>query len=171
MTDSISQTDSLETGLDRFIPFIIYRIMAKAAATASVDYAAWGISVQEARVLMLISDRAGIRAGELSEAACVEASALSHMLRHLVAKQLISRQRDPAERRSVQIFLTEQGADVAHRCRTLSAGHEQALLAGLAGEDVAALRSTLGKMLANVDEQPPGESPWSDIIKPKAADR
>lgn len=152
--------------LSAFIPFLIYRVMAKAASLASIDYDRWGINVQEARTLMLIDDRPGIRAGELSDAACIEASALSHILRHLVTKQLVRRERDSEERRSVRVFLTADGAVLAGRCRDLSNSHERFLLAGLSGKSVETLRESLLIMLDNVDAQAPGTSPWPAIARP-----
>ena len=149
--------ESTQFDLDKFIPFLIYRAMAKAAAVASADYAAWGISIREARLLLILLGRDGIGAGELSAISCVEASALSHMLRHLVGKKLIRRGRDPKERRAVNVFLTKAGHTIAVRCHTLSAEHQDMFLHGLSKAKVETLRETLQHMLANVSEKTSSE--------------
>ena len=149
--------------LERFIPFQIYRLMAKAASAAAADYARWGISIQEARLLILVLARPGLRAGNLSEAACLDASALSHMMRHLAGKGLIRRERHAEERRSVQVFLTEAGLDVAQRCAALGASHQRLLLAGLSEAEIDMLRAAVARMLKNVDLLPVAPSPWKDI--------
>jgi MarR family transcriptional regulator, repressor of the mexAB-oprM multidrug resistance operon len=150
-------------GLDHFVPFKIYRVMARLAVIGTADYAAWGISIQEARLLMLVSERSGISAGDLCDAACVEASALSHMLRHLVAKMLLRRERNPTERRSVQIYLTEKGEALVEQFRKASARHQEILLAGMKKKDVVALQQLLDNLLLNVSQQQPGPSPWLEI--------
>ncbi|MHA3791135.1 MarR family transcriptional regulator [Sphingomonas sp. YL-JM2C] len=160
-----SEPSETAGGLDRFIPFQIYRIMAKAASVASADYAKLGISVQEARLLMLLLERPAIRAGELSDAACIEASLLSHMLRHLAAKGFIHRERDPAQRRSVQVFLTERGEAVARDCMALSAAHQNMLLAGFDARQIDLLRATLDAMYANVSGLEQAGSPWPAMMK------
>ncbi|PRX92110.1 MarR family winged helix-turn-helix transcriptional regulator [Paraburkholderia sp. BL25I1N1] len=159
------------TQLERFVPFKIYRVLAKLAVIASADYAAWEISIQEARLLLLVLERPGISAGDLCAAACVEASALSHMLRHLVAKNMLHRERNPTERRSVQIYLTDSGAVIARRCQQVSAKHQGILLSGLKKKDVESLHAILDHMLQNVTPQEPGPSPWQDISRAPRASR
>jgi DNA-binding MarR family transcriptional regulator len=149
-----SHTESASLVLDRFLPYLIYRVTAQTAAAAAADYAAWGIAVREARVLLIMLSREGIGAGELSEAASVEASALSHMLRQLAAKKLIRRVRRPDERRSVQVFLTKTGAVIARKCHALSANQQRHYLAGLSGGEVEALRKSLRHIAANLSISP-----------------
>jgi DNA-binding MarR family transcriptional regulator len=156
--------ESAPFDLDKFIPFLIYRVMAKAAAVASADYAAWGISIREARLLLILLGRDGISAGELSEISCVEASALSHMLRHLVGKKLIRRVRDPKERRAVNVFLTKAGHTIAVRCHTLSAEHQDMYLHGLSKAKVETLRETLQHMLAHVSEKTSSEPSLTHFV-------
>jgi len=151
--------------LERFVPFAIYRVMAKAAALAAADYAPDGISVLEARLLMLVEERPGLSAGELSVAACLEPSALSHMLRHLTGKGLVRRKRNPEERRVVQIFSTGDGGAIARRCRRISARHQTILLDGLKESEVRALRRSLQKMFVNVSGYEIATSPWRGIAK------
>jgi DNA-binding MarR family transcriptional regulator len=148
-----SHRDPAPLDLNRFLPYLIYRVVAQTAAIAAADYAAWGIGVREARVLLIMLSQHGIGAGELSEAACVEASALSHMLRHLAAKKLIRRVRRPDERRSVQVFLTKTGAVVARKCHVLGVQQQEQFLEGLSGAEVYSLRKSLRRITVNLTEQ------------------
>jgi DNA-binding MarR family transcriptional regulator len=149
-----SHKEPASLSLDRFLPYLIYRVTAQTAAAAGADYAAWGIGAREARVLLIMLSRDGIGAGELSEAACVEASALSHMLRQLAAKKLIRRVRRPDERRSVQVFLSKKGAVIARKCYVLSVNQQRHYLAGLSGAEVESLRKSLRHIAANLSISP-----------------
>ncbi|MDN3359829.1 MarR family winged helix-turn-helix transcriptional regulator [Actinomadura sp. DC4] len=87
---------------------------------------------------------------ELAEAVGIQGATLTHHLNAMEADGLITRRRDPANRRVHQVRLTEQGEALFFRLAAAARAHDQRLRAGLEQEDVAALERLLGRLHDNV---------------------
>jgi DNA-binding MarR family transcriptional regulator len=68
-----------------------------------------GLSVLEWYALRALYQADGLSASELAERVCRHPSSLTSLLDRLEQKGLVRRAADPADRRSVRVFLTEQG--------------------------------------------------------------
>jgi len=66
------------------------------------------------------------------------------------ADGLITRRRDPANRRVHQVQLTEQGETLFYRLATAARAHDQRLRAGLGDEEIASLEHLLARLHDNV---------------------
>lgn len=151
-TSGYLQEDSLAEKLDYFIPFLLYRVMAKGIRRATNDYAKLNLTIQEARVLIALAQHRTMRVGSLAELTCIEQSALSHMLRSLSRRNLVKRDRVKDDNRSVDVALTTDGLDIARSCQELSKKHEEVMLSRFSGPEQRAVRSLLNKMYENVEE-------------------
>jgi MarR family transcriptional regulator for hemolysin len=87
---------------------------------------------------------------ELAKAVGIQGATLTHHLNAMEADGLITRRRDPANRRVHQVQLTEQGQTLFYRLATAARAHDQRLRAGLGDEEIAALEQLLGRLQANV---------------------
>jgi MarR family transcriptional regulator for hemolysin len=87
---------------------------------------------------------------ELARAVGVQGATLTHHLNAMEADGLITRRRDPANRRVHQVRLTEQGETLFHRLATAARTHDQRLRAGFGEDELATLARLLGRMRANV---------------------
>jgi DNA-binding MarR family transcriptional regulator len=135
--------------LQNFVPFLLYRVMAKSVTLAAADYAGLGLSIQEARVIIVLLHNPGTRVGALADFTCIEQSAMSHMLRRLSRNKLVSRDRVAHDNRSVEITLTAKGQRIAEKCQRFADFHNGQLLDGVDPDAAAALRRTLRHMYAN----------------------
>lgn len=138
--------------LGDFVPFLLYRIVAKGVRLASEEYADLDLGIQDARVLIVLLHNPGIRVGMLAELTCIEQSALSHQLRRLSKAKLLTRERVADDNRSVAIKLTAKGLRVAQRCYELARMHDEILLGDIPAEEVDLLRRTLRQMYDNANE-------------------
>jgi MarR family transcriptional regulator for hemolysin len=77
---------------------------------------------------------------------------LTHHLNGMETDGLLTRRRDPANRRVHLVELTEQGEAAFHRLRDVAVAHDRRLRAGLAESDLELFRRVLDRMLANVSE-------------------
>ncbi|MET0373266.1 MAG: MarR family transcriptional regulator [Rhizorhabdus sp.] len=136
--------------LDHFVPFHLYRVTVLAASRAAEDYRTLGISVPEARLLMAVMKAGSLPAGELSELLSVERSLLSHMMRHLVQKGMVQRDRDTLHRRFVRVSLTDAGIACARLCHEASAQHEAELLSGFTPAERELLKTLLDRLYRNL---------------------
>jgi MarR family transcriptional regulator for hemolysin len=102
--------------------------------------------------LVLISLK-GQEAGnqrQLAESVGVQEATLSYHLKAMADQGLLTRERDPANRRVHQVRLTEAGEAAFIRLRTAAMLFDQQLRGGLSDHQVATLERLLGRLVANV---------------------
>jgi MarR family transcriptional regulator for hemolysin len=87
---------------------------------------------------------------ELADAVGIREATLTHHLNAMDAQGLITRERDPANRRVHLVELTEAGEDLFHRLRGAARAFDQQLRAGVSDTEVAALEGLLSRLAANV---------------------
>ncbi|WP_448627817.1 MarR family winged helix-turn-helix transcriptional regulator [Geodermatophilus sp. URMC 64] len=87
--------------------------------------------------------------GELAEAVGVRQPTLTHHLDGLVRAGLVTRDRDPGNRRVQQVTLTDAGEALFLRLRRAAAAFEGRLRAGLEDDEVAELRRLLAQLVEN----------------------
>lgn len=108
-----------------------------AACRARSVETADGVSVSDhqARLLGLLDAQDPAMVTELAEAMGVTASTMSLNLTRLEAAGLITRERDPADRRVMNVRLSPTGAEVRERVQELDVGRVDVLLRGLGREE------------------------------------
>ena len=95
---------------------------------------------------------------ELADAVGIREATLTHHLNTMDTRGLITRRRDPANRRVHLVELTEAGEATFHRLRRAADGFDQRLRHGITDDDVANLEDLLGLLERNVasNHEPPG---------------
>lgn len=86
----------------------------------------------------------------LAEAVGIREATLTHHLNAMDAQGLITRRRDPANRRVHLVELTEAGEAVFGRLRGAALEFDRRLRDGISSEDVAVLNDLLGRLEHNV---------------------
>ena len=87
---------------------------------------------------------------ELAEAVGIREATLTHHLNSMDEQGLITRRRDPTNRRVHLVELTEAGEAAFLRLRGAATAFDQRLRAGLSGDEVSQLEALLGRLAANV---------------------
>ena len=87
---------------------------------------------------------------ELAEAVGIREATLTHHLNSMDEQGLITRRRDPANRRVHLVELTEAGEAAFQRLRGAATAFDQRLRSGLSGDEVSQLGALLGRLAANV---------------------
>ena len=102
--------------------------------------------------LVLISLKSGQLASqrELADAVGIQGATLSHHLDAMEAAGLVTRRRDPRNRRLHLVELTPKGDALFSRLREVAYAFDQRLRAGLAENDVAQLEALLDRLHENV---------------------
>src|SRR5882762_3775638 len=117
---------------------------AKVASRAFDDaLAAAGGSLPVWLVLLSLKTRQLTNQRELADAVGIQEATLSHHLRAMVEAGLVTRDRDPANRRIHQVRLTEAGEAAFLRLRGTAIAFDQRLRTGLSDEDT----DTLSRLL------------------------
>ena len=87
---------------------------------------------------------------ELAEAVGIREATLTHHLNAMDEQGLITRRRDPANRRVQVVELTEAGESAFEQMRGAATAFDQRLRSGLSGDEVSQLEALLGRLAANV---------------------
>ena len=109
-----------------------------------------GGSVPVWLVLISLKSRPVRNQRELAEAVGIREATLTHHLNAMDEQGLITRRRDPANRRVHLVELTEAGEAAFQRLRGAATAFDQQLRAGLTGDEVSQLEALLGRLAANV---------------------
>lgn len=130
--------------------------VAKVASRAFDDaLAAAGGSLPVWLVLLSIKTRQAAQPAvtnqrELADAVGIQEATLSHHLRAMVEQGLVTRERDPANRRVHQVRLTDAGEAAFLRLRDTAIAFDARLRTGLSDEDTDTLGRLLGRLERNV---------------------
>jgi MarR family transcriptional regulator, transcriptional regulator for hemolysin len=102
--------------------------------------------------LVLVALRPGAVASqrELADALGVRAATLTQQLDVMEAAGLVTRNRDPGNRRVHRVELTAAGLQLFDRLRNAARAHDEQLRAGLDADDLARVVATLEQMRHNV---------------------
>jgi MarR family transcriptional regulator for hemolysin len=123
-------------------------------------------------VLVELKGRVPGRQRELAEAVGVEGPTLTHHLNRMEAAGLVTRSRDPENRRVHRVELTGEGEAAFFRLLDTVVAFDERLRAGFGDDELATLRGYLRRIAANVAEpaRPTDRRPPSTSI-PSGDDR
>jgi MarR family transcriptional regulator for hemolysin len=89
---------------------------------------------------------------QLAEAVGIQGATLTHHLNAMEDDGLLTRRRDPANRRVHLVELTPAGEELFHRLRTAAVAHDERLRTGLTPEDLERLEQLLDRMYRNITD-------------------
>ncbi|WP_329569967.1 MarR family winged helix-turn-helix transcriptional regulator [Kitasatospora sp. NBC_01266] len=89
---------------------------------------------------------------ELADAVGIRGATLTHHLNAMEADGLVTRRRDPANRRIHQVELTEKGEAAFDAMRGAAMAFDQRLHRGLSEEETAAFERVLDKLQDNISD-------------------
>jgi DNA-binding MarR family transcriptional regulator len=132
------------------VPFLMNQIISRVHMSSIEEFRLLGFSPQAARVLITVLQYPGANVSRLAEITTIDDSRLSRMLRHMAGQKLLQRRREDVDNRYVTVHLTAEGTRAAMACKAASDKHEARMLKGLSSEDVANLRSLLGRVFETI---------------------
>lgn len=103
-------------------------------------------------VLLCLKARPMANQRELAAAVGIQGATLTHHLNGMESDGLLTRRRDPANRRVHVVELTPAGEAAFRRLRIVAAAHDARLRDGFADSDLDALRALLTRLRSNVAE-------------------
>jgi len=136
---------------------VISRAFDEALAGAGGSLPTW---------LVLLNLKLG-RAGNqrrLAEAVGVTEATLTHHLNAMETAGLLTRQRDPNNRRIHLVELTDTGEAAFTRLREAAIAFDRRLRRGVSAGEAAALEDVLSRLAANVTDDEEGARPWAGLI-------
>ena len=125
--------------------------------------AAAGGSLPTWLVLLAMKSHTAGSQRQLAEAVGVREATLTHHLNALETAGLITRRRDPANRRIHVVELTRTGDEMFSRLRAVASTFDQRLRGDLGDDDIARLRDLLSRLAANVGAELADSAPWAGL--------
>ena len=122
---------------------VVSRAFDQALAEAGGSLPVW---------VVLVSLKGGAPSAqrELADAVGIEGPTLTHHLNRMEAAGLVTRRRDPDNRRAHHVALTEDGEAAFRRMVQAVAAVDARLRAGIANRELTALRGLLDRLRTNV---------------------
>ena len=111
-------------------------------------------------VLLNLKTRQVSSQRELAEAVGVREATLTHHLNAMDAQGLVTRTRDPANRRTHIVELTPAGEAAFLRLRDAATAFDRRLRNGLTDTDLDGLAALLGRLAGNVAGEQGPAGPW-----------
>lgn len=129
--------------LEGRVTFALHQIMAQLARITNPVFSEYDLDLDTARIIVLLLGRKTMLVSELIDLTVLPQSTVSHQLRRLEKRGLLSRQRLASDKRSVALMLTPQGKKVAKVANGLSEDVYAAMTANLTQDERRDLMATL----------------------------
>lgn len=133
------------------MPYLLARLGVRMGSLFSQRLAAYDLTLPMYRVLAALSEKPGQKLGDLSAMTTVELSTMSRLIGTMVTRGLVSRQRPAGNERTVQIDLTDHGAEMAALLRAEAEHYEEVAVSTLKPTEIDRLKRTLTQMFASLD--------------------
>jgi MarR family transcriptional regulator for hemolysin len=133
-------------------------VLARTAKTAgrAFDQALAGAGGSQPvwQILISLKTRPVANQRELADAVGIQGATLTHHLNGMETAGLVTRRRDPENRRVHVVELTDHGEKLFHQLATAAIAHDQRMRQGLSDAEITQLADLLHRLAANVTGEP-----------------
>ena len=151
--------DSAKLDLDNYLPYLVNRVGTIIADQwGGEQLAPYRLSIAMWRVMAVLASKGGQRQIDLADLTSVEVSTLSRLVTRLVRMGIVSRTRSASSTREVAVKLTAKGKAQVARLAPLARDYEAAAIAGVRPDELAAVKSALRRMYANMNARQPANT-------------
>lgn len=127
-------------------------LLRRFALAGRADVACCGMTVAQAATLNTLSTEGAMRLGTLSVRLGISPSTLSRNVDRLEERGLVRRSPDPADRRAIQVALSDGGYEAAAQLKSQEDEFMEAVLACMSDDDAMAVVHGLEALLRAVRE-------------------
>ena len=143
--------DSTKLDLDNYLPYLVNRVGTIIAEQFGAEaLTPHRLSIAMWRVMAALASKGGQRQIDLAGLTSIDASTLSRLVTRLATLGFVTRTRSTSSTREVVVKLTTKGKAQVERLIPLALEYEAAAIAGVRPEEVAALKTGLRRMYANM---------------------
>lgn len=126
--------------------FRLAALSRKISRSYNAECSNYGITATQSFVLLDLLDHDGSSVKDIATRIQLDSPAVTGVIDRLIKENLVVRQEDPSDRRSLQIFLTPPGQCLVEKLIPVSEAYNQFIQGGFEGEDRAKFESLLNRL-------------------------
>lgn len=148
-------SDPAKLDLNDYLPYLVNRVGNIIAEQYGAEaLAPYRLSIAMWRVMAALASNGGQRQIDLADLTSIDASTLSRLVTRLVRMGVVSRTRSASSTREVVVRLTAKGKSQVARLVPIAIEYEATASTGLTPVELAALKSALRRVYANMKNRP-----------------
>jgi DNA-binding MarR family transcriptional regulator len=145
--NGLYQLDNYRIG--ESVGYLLKRVMSVVSTALDQELSRYDITHQQFSILMMLSETGCGTAADLARLTCGDTGAMTRMLDRLEAKDVVRRVRSSADRRVVNIELTEAGHAFASKMPIVAINVMNRHLQGFDAAELELMKSFMRRILAN----------------------
>ena len=130
--------------------YLLFQAVRRRDAAFAKALAQFGLDLGKWRTLSVVRRLAGCTMNELAEFTTIDRTTLTRTADQLAAAGFVERQGSAADRRLVCLVITEAGHAVFGQALDAMRGFNAVALQGVEDDELAVLKTALGKILLNI---------------------
>jgi len=135
--------------MNNFTEFWCFRQAAlgrKISRQYSAEFAPYGVTPTQSFVLFDLVSHDGSSVKDIASRIQLDSPAVTGVIDRLVKEELVKRQEDPSDRRSLQIFLTSRGRELAQKLLPMAQEFNRSLQSGLNPDERELFQQILSRL-------------------------
>jgi len=135
--------------MNNFTEFWCFRLAAlgrKISRQYSAEFAPYGVTPTQSFVLFDLVSHDGSSVKDIASRIQLDSPAVTGVIDRLVKEELVKRQEDPSDRRSLQIFLTSRGRELAQKLLPMAQEFNRSLQSGLNPDERELFQQILSRL-------------------------
>jgi MarR family transcriptional regulator, organic hydroperoxide resistance regulator len=138
--------------LTESFPYLLTRAGVRMGELFSEELAEIGMTLPMYRVMAALWERDGQKLSELADMISIEMSTLSRLITEMKKRDLVSRQRQDGDERSVRLSLTIEGRQLVTSLIPRAQSYEARAVKGFSAEQVAQMKQIFRAILSNLSK-------------------
>lgn len=111
-----------------------------------------------APLILHLGDEDGLTLSELGKRCGLESSTMTPLVDDLERRDIARRARAPEDRRVIRLHLTPYGRELEPHLRRILMDLQKSAVAGISGEELAAMRHVMERIASNLEHLPQNEA-------------
>lgn len=139
--------------MDNSLGFILNKTALLSKANFNSRLKAYGISPEQWSLLFRVVEKSGLTQKELSDSTYKDQANITRSIDRLIQKGLMKRVPNAQDRRSFNLFPTEEAAVLVDKVIPISKAHNEHLTEGLTTKEAEMLKALLKKVYQNLEKE------------------
>ncbi|GGG21873.1 MarR family winged helix-turn-helix transcriptional regulator [Paenibacillus abyssi] len=141
----------MKLAFEDYISIFIHQTDLTLTSYVKSRLAPFNLAPEQNLIMMLLWQKDGLTQNEIAEKLNKDKTNIARMIFNLEQKGFIRRASREHDRRSLQVFLTEEGKELGNRVAAVAEEFNAQICEGITEQEFAQVRRILSKMCANLE--------------------